>query len=184
MATPTVIIAGNEYDVYGSLDDANIYMAAAAHADCWRPLDDDPKARALVTSSRLLDRQRWRGTKTDPDQPLDWPRTGTGVEGVVNDAIPLDIQNASFELALALLDGSDVQNEPNVAPKLQSIRAGSVALTYYHGFQPSIPARFPQIVQELLRDYLDLGSSTLSGVATGVDGTSVTENDFGLNRGL
>jgi len=72
-------------------------------------------------------------------------------------------------LALALMDGSDVQNFSTTAERIRSMSAGSVSITNYRGVD--IATRFPQIVQELLRGYLGSGSGT-GGAAKvyGVDG--------------
>lgn len=167
--THVVKIGEINFQSYGTLQEADNYLMGATHASSWRDLtSDDDKKRLLVTATRLINRQRFKDAYNTFDLRVE-------EENIVN---------ACFELAVALQDGSDVQETPNNAPKLSSIRAGSVALTYFMGFQPTSPSRFPQIVQELLRDYLNLGMGTLSGVATGTDGESVTENDFGFNRGL
>ena len=45
-------------------------------------------------------------------QVLQWPRTGTGVDGVDDTMVPTDFVNGSIELALSLVDGSTVQTDP------------------------------------------------------------------------
>lgn len=182
---PTVNL-GDDYTVYANQETADAYLEAAQHAATWRAstTTDDDKARALVTATRLLDRQRWKGDKTDSSQAHAWPRSNTGVTGVVDNQIPEAVTNACIELALALLDGSDVQSEQTTEQKLQSIRAGSVSLTYFRGAEGP-PRRFPLIVHELLRDYLaGAGVDTLGMKVTGASAESRTGQDFGIVRGL
>jgi len=173
-------------EVYADIDMADLYLQAAFHGDNWDAQSDDQKGKALVTATRLLDRQIWIGDKTYPDQELQWPRINTGIDEVDVDssAVPTDIVNASIEIALALVNGSTVQDDPNTTQKLSSLSAGSVSLVYYHGSDPTTPQRFPQIVYELTRKYLAGSTPAISGVATGTDGCSITSKDFGVNQGF
>lgn len=185
MATVTIGDQSSQpFAVYADVADADLYLSAALHAANWRAATDETKAMALVTATRILDRQRWKGDKTDDDQPLSWPRKSTGLAGVEDDVIPQAIIDASIEIASALVDGTDIQNEQNTSQKIQSLRAGSVALTFFRGAEGTAN-RFPLIVQELLSLYLIGGSGSFGGVITsGTDGESVTRNDFGLNHGV
>lgn len=164
-----VTIDSQAFDSYASLAQAETYLAAAVHAGTsWTGATDDSKGKALVTATRILDRQRWAAA-------YDTQAEREGVQA---------IQEACIEMALALLDGSDLQTEQTTAQKLQSIKAGSVALSYFRGAEGR-PHRFPTIVQELLRDYLTGGgSSELGGVSYGVDGVSSTEDDFGHTESI
>jgi len=181
---PDVIIGSQTYASYATVAEADQYLSAAAHADAWRAItDDDVKGRALVTASRLLDRQRWKGEKTDPLQDLAWPRTGTGVEGVEDDTIPQDIIDACIELALAIVQGSDVQEAQNQSQKIQNLKAGSVSLTFFRGAD-GVPLRFPLIIQELLLKYLAGAGASLANTATGTDGCTISNDPYGFTEGL
>lgn len=164
----TVDVGADSYSTYADEDDADLYLAAALHAGTtWSSLSSTTKAQALVTATRILDRQKWAAGYTT--QALRFAVT--------------NIINASIEMALALVAGSDFQSEQSTGQKLQSIRAGSVSLSYFRGAEGT-PHRFPLIVHELLRDYLAGADLSLAGVATGVTGTSVTGNDFGHTEGI
>lgn len=181
---PFVMIGSKFYDVYADEADADNYLDAAFHADAWRSeTNDDVKRRALVTATRLLDRQSWLGEKTVDDQPLEWPRAETGVDGVGASDVPQAIVDATIELALALVDGSDVQDVQNTSQKLQSIKAGSVSLTYFRGAEGKA-VRFPQIVQELVRDLLAGSQKVGRSTSSGTGGSTTTDDDFGFNEGL
>ena len=182
----TVNVDGVDYEVYEDLDAIDEYLAAAVHGASWRALDDDDeKGRYAVTASRFLDRQLWKGTATGlSGQTLAWPRSGTGITGVEDDVIPDPVLFAYYELCLALVDGSGVQNEQNTSQKTQSLSAGSVSITYFRGAEGE-PLRYPLIVQELLNPYLaGTGTSVAGAITTGTDGCSVTDNDFGFNSGF
>lgn len=178
MPLPTV----GDFTVYAGTDEADAYAEGALQADPWRAADDDTKGRALVTATRIFDRQRWKGDKTVANQDLAWPRSNTGIDTVDPAVIPEDITNGSIELAFALVDGSTVQYDQNTSQKIQSMQAGSVSLSFFRGAD-GIPIRWPLPVQELIRDYLAGGMLTLAGpISSGVDGKSVTRQDFGLDN--
>lgn len=163
-----VLISSQPYDSYSTVTQADDYLAASFHAGTdWDDASATTKAQALVTATRILDRQTWVAA-------YDTQAERAGVEA---------IQNASIEMALALVQGSELQSEATTAQKLSSIRAGSVALTYFRGAEGR-PRRFPQIVDELLRDYLGGTDLTVSPQATGLGGVSSTEDDFGHTGGI
>lgn len=162
-----VLVNSQPYDSYASITQADAYAAAALHAANWLAASELTKAQALVTSTRVLDRQRWASDYEEQAARED-------VQAIID---------ACIEMSIALLDGSDLQSEQSTAQKLQSIRAGSVGLSYFRGAEGR-PHRFPLIVAELLRDYLVGADFALGMVATGTDGTSSTEDDFGYSEGL
>lgn len=188
-ASPTTVtISGVQYPVYADVAMADEYLAASMQAAAWRALTDpDDKARALVSATRLLDRQQWKGEKriTSPEQQTEWPRTGTGIPGVVDGVVPDNIIMATEEIASALVSGSDMETESNTANKISSLQAGSVSLSFFRGAEGEA-TRFPTIVNELLQGYLaGSGELGLAGaLSTGVDGVSETREDFGLNSGI
>ena len=185
MAYLQVSLDTGDYNVYADLDTAEAYLGAAIHATTWNESDDDDaKGQALVTATRTLDRQLWAGSKTDAGQALQWPRTGTGVDGVTNDAVPTDIINATIELALSLMDGSEVQNEQNTLAKVRSMSAGSVSITNFRGIEEAL--RFPLIVQELINKYLAGGTisdTTFAPKAVGIDEETIFPVEVGFGTG-
>lgn len=64
------------------------------------------KENALIQSTRQIDTLEWIGTKTDPTQPLDWPRTGAscGDKAYDDATIPREVEFATFDLAEGLLN--------------------------------------------------------------------------------
>ena len=187
MTTESVIINSNPYDVYANVEMADLYLGANFLAAAWFELTLDQRGQLLVTATRLFDRQCWIGDKTEASQPLEWPRTGTGIEGVEDNIVPDDIINGSIEMAFAILEGTEAINSTNPgAQKLRSIAAGSVNLQWFRGAegQNAVFDRFPLPVQELVGQYLCAGQ-TISGLfVSGTDGVSVTEDDLGFNEGV
>lgn len=162
-----ITIDSAAFDSYRTVEQADTYLSAAIHAANWSAANDTARAQALVTATRILDRQRWRSDYDTQEERL---------------AVQ-DILDACCEIALALIDGSEIQTAQTTAQALQSIRAGSVSLTYFRGAEGEAH-RFPTIVHELLRDYLAGGSLVVGGRATGVSGSSSTEDDLGFSDGI
>lgn len=164
----TILIGSQPYDAYRTVAQADTYLAAAFHAGTtWSGASTANKGQALITATRILDRQKWAAAYDTQAEREDVTK----------------IQEASMEMALALIDGADFQTEEVTGQKLQSITAGSVSLTYFRGAEGR-PHRFPTIVNELLRDYLAGAGLSIGMVATGTDGVSSTADDFGHTEGL
>lgn len=164
-----VTIDGEDYVAYAAVEDADVYAGAASHATTWRAeTDDDVKGRALVTSTRTLDRQVWKEGYT------------TFAE---REAVPAII-NASIELAFAIKDGSEVQSQQTTTERVKSISAGSVSITNFWTGATETAMRFPLIVQELLLPYLGGSAGTFGvAVATGVDGKTIFPVELGSTGG-
>lgn len=188
---PAVVIQSIGYSVYADVGEADVYMFGSFPNTTWFNQTEDAKAQLLVAATRTLDRQCWLGEKTlTSGQDLEWPRTGTGVEGVEDDIVPQDIIDGSIELANQILLGSTVQNSitPN-AQGINSLKAGSVEIVYFRPGQESAFAqnsRFPTIVQELVGKYLCGASLAVLGAAFGTGtttaaGQSVTNDDEGYS---
>ncbi len=95
------------YDTYINAD---TYFESRLHVATWRESTTAQKIIALVEATQRIDRLRFRGTKVIADQDLEFPRYyGDEAEG--DETVPEDIKIASYELALALLDGVDPDME-------------------------------------------------------------------------
>lgn len=184
-----VLIASQPYDSYATLDYANLYLQANFLASGWFSLTDDQKGSALVTATRLMDRQCWLGDPTGlSGQLLKWPRMNTGVDGVEDNVIPQDIIDGCVELAFAITDGNEAVN--NQVPGVQKIRdlaAGSVRISYFRLAEGATAqvARFPLPVQELVSKYMCGAGAGLDALtSSGTDGQSVTQDDLGFDEGI
>ena len=108
-----------------------------------------------VTLTRALDWLElnvFQGRKTDPPQPLEWPRTG--VSGVASDEIPARIVTAQQVCALIYDAGGDPLAA--ITPRVtQETVFGAVSVSYSDS-GPSTPL-YPQLAA-LIRPYLTTGS--------------------------
>lgn len=136
----TVTIQGDEYDVYADVEDGDRYFNAdvSPYGVAWRASDDDEKARGLVTGTRFIDAQTWKGVKTGGSaQANAFPRTGlTYPDGspVDPDEIPERVEIASIQLAGWFMEGTAAQNAANAASGTKRLKAGSVEIEYFRSF--------------------------------------------------
>lgn len=180
---PTVSL-DNDFPVYADVDMADAYLDGAYHGDTWRSLDENAKGRSLVTATRTLNRQSWVGEVEVAGQDLAWPRINTGMTGV-DGTTPDDIVNASIEMALSLVDGSELQNQQTTAERIRSLTAGSVSITNFRGINSA--TRFPQIVNELVAEYLSGGPEGMIGIGmkvTGADTETIFPIEVGFTQGV
>ena len=180
----TITIGTTDYEVYGNLTDAELYLADRLGSDDWDKKDSNTKNRALITSTRLLDRQRWQGAKTVDSQLIDWPRTGVvDAEGnAVDDAtVPQDIIDGSFEFALMLITNTELVNADTTGSNIQRLKAGEVETWF---FRPTLgKSRIPSVVLELLGQYLDSALNTEKGFIPGEDELSSFDEPLEWWRG-
>ena len=95
---------------YSTLVDADAYFLNRLHVSSWTTASDADKVKGLAEASSRIDRLKFKGDKVDVDQVLEFPRY-YGDESDGTETIPDDIKNASYEIALALLDGVDLEIE-------------------------------------------------------------------------
>jgi hypothetical protein len=174
---PTINRDGVEFNVYATVDEADVYSLGSMDSTGWDAADDDAKERALITSARLLDRQLWIDAYD------------TFEERETND----NIIAASIEISFILVDGSDIETNSVQSQSggqvISSLSAGSVSISYNTSIasSTSVTARWPLPIEEKLRGLLagtTMVASSLGGaVVYGTDGESANENIFDLARG-
>lgn len=163
--------------------EADTYFQGSLNLGDWSGLGSDVKERALVTATRMLERQTWLGTKASDAQTLSWPRSGvTDAYGnaVSSASVPQAIKDAQAELALALYLTPQVQNQSSTSSNTKRLKAGSAEVEY---FRPSRGTRFPVIIQELLGSFLS-SSTLIAPLAYGTDQVTSFDTDYGRNTGL
>lgn len=107
-ATIDATIAGANANSYVTLAEATSFFEEAALSTAWDAASTDEKNRALISATRRLDQQDFRGAPVNPltgtaesgTQALQWPRSGTGYLTTV---IPEPIKRATLKLAYSLL---------------------------------------------------------------------------------
>lgn len=112
-ATDTLLADANDL-YYGSVARGDLFHAVRVHSWDWNNATTVDKVRALYHAQQLIDRFSFVGSKTDPDQFLEFPRTRTLDDGAVcliggSASIPTSIEQAAFLIADALLGGRDPQ---------------------------------------------------------------------------
>lgn len=150
LLTQEVVVAnGSTLPIYGTLEEADNYFGMMLEGQRWIYSDRLRRLQALVSATKRIDRLNFVGVKADSEQPLQFPR---GTDTVV----PVDIRQATYELALALLKGIDPDTEAdNLSMTLQAY--GGLRSEFDREFaQPYIRAGIPsQTAWNLLLPYLD-----------------------------
>lgn len=186
-----VSIGANNYESYADVATADTYLEADLRLDAiWDAATTDDKTRALVSATRILDRQRWVGEPTQPfpgTQPLAWPRTG--VTGFTDTEIPTQVVNACITLAALFIETPTLAQEGSTGSNIRRVQAGTAQVEF---FRPTGGTRFPDIVQELLVGLLSstIGSGAAGSQSFGTDDVVTTPlsnsygRDFGRSEGL
>lgn len=113
---------------YMTIVEANAYFNDRLNIRPWECANPDEQRRGLAMATEIIDRLNFIGCKADEAQDNQFPR---GTDTVV----PADVQKASAEIALALLDGVEPEMEfENLS--LRSQGYGSVRSS----FDKTIPA--------------------------------------------
>lgn len=115
---------GKVLPFYGSLADAENYFRFRLDNDPWLEASRDRKIAALAQATRGIDRLSYIGTKTGA---LEFPRD-------FQTEVPVEIKQACYEDALALLDGIDPNTETdNLVSNSQGY--GSLRTHYVRDYQ-------------------------------------------------
>lgn len=117
-----------------TVTDADAYFGSRLYSEVWIAATSDRKQAALNDATRLINRFRYIGTKTEDTQPYEWPREGISLDSVAIDSasIPQDILLAQYEIAFALLSGVNIEKELRSAG-VTSRGYSSVRITYDPG---------------------------------------------------
>ncbi|MFC0793578.1 DnaT-like ssDNA-binding protein [Pasteurella multocida] len=135
-------------DSYVTLEEANKYHANRNSAFVWQELDDETKARRLVSASDFLDfNYRFLGRKADPSQLRAFPRTNTG--GTDSKDIPTSVKYAVFELALY----ENLNENPD--SEMSSVRVGPLSVNFEKNPVSGNASNRFEYVKSILDTYLD-----------------------------
>lgn len=171
---PQVIIQGNTYSTYASIDEASSYLIPTSYYATWSALTPDEQAGRLVESTRILDRQRWKAA-------YDTFEKRVLVEGIVNGSILIAALLASGE--------ADFVANATTASSTKRLKAGSADVEYFRDFSSASNNRFPLEIMEILRSYLgSTGTSSMAGVGgsfvSGVNECSQADQRWGYWSGI
>jgi len=137
----TITVGENSYI---DIDGADEYFAGRLHAESWGQADDSTKEKALKQATKIIDRQRLNGRKTNPSQPLAFPRYPDA-------EIPQNVKEACCEEALALLEKGNSQRRKLQQEGVQSFTLGNMSETYAAGAGKGL---LSQEAKELLQPWL------------------------------
>ena len=129
---------------YCTIEYADEYFAGRLHAESWSGAANSIKEKALKQATRAIDRQRLKGNKTNPSQPLAFPR-------YPDTEIPEAVKEACCEEALALLERGNSQRWKLQQEGVQSFSLGNMSETYTPGAGKGL---LSQEAKELLRPWL------------------------------
>lgn len=183
-----VQIGDVSYDSYASLPYAQLYLAAQIQATTWAASTEEQQSVALVSMTRVLDRQTWQG---EPSGPVSgpwhaFPRSGLfysdGTTPVDPEVIPTEMMDACCEGAAILLAGYPFQDEPDTFNFNRIIKAGSVMIERFRQIGPQ--PRFPQIIQELIGLWLGGSDTPFGALAHGTRRKSIFNHRYDFNRGF
>ena len=179
---PTVTINGVVYEVYGDLPDANAYLQAQITATAWAAASDLTKSQALVSMTRVLDRQKWLGQPTDGYLGMAFPRTGIFYpdnQPVDPGIVPFEVIFATFEGAAQLVAGVSIEDVASTFNYNRLIKAGSVEIEYFR--QTGAAPRFPQVIMELIGQWLG-GVGQVAARAFGTRKRSIMGEKYDVSR--
>lgn len=151
---------------YVSVGYADEYVEGSAHAQSWPTTsfgaDLETKQKALVSATRILERQQWNGTKATLTQRLQLPRIGlVDRDGLLlaSDQIPRDAAEATCELALTLAAGDPGSLVDETLLQFKRLKIGSVIDLEMRDGVPN-ENDLPQTVLDLISHLLLLSGGT------------------------
>lgn len=156
---PQLAIDAIDYSSFVALATAEQYLAVDTSAIGWAAGDATDRSKWLVQATRILDRQSWRGDKTEAANELAWPRTG--ISGIDSATIPIQIEQATAELASQMANGYDAAGQATTAEGIRRQKAGSVEQEFFAPGTAGVAVgqRFPLPVWELIAPFLEGGGA-------------------------
>ena len=143
-------VGGADSNSYITVEEADQYFGNAFGKSAWGSASGDDKARLVITSSRYLDQYLdWYGEKSNPEQAMDWPRSGvySGSSIVDSSTIPNRVRYAACELAYHLLQNGDLSFGNQT---IDSVKLGSMNVAFSAGgTDPGLPANIESLLQSL-----------------------------------
>lgn len=142
---------------YISVADADTYHSDRAHTD-WGAASAGDKESALINATQYIDgkyRTRWRGWRGHENQRLAWPRynvvdsDGWSVDW---DSVPVNVQYATAEAALLIIQGEDLSPSLERGGRVVSESVGPISTTYDAG-APAVTVYLQ--IQRLLGDLIN-----------------------------
>jgi hypothetical protein len=147
----TITINGTEYPVYATVEDADAYFEAMYNSN-WADVTEEDKQKLLVSATRSIDRQEWKGRKIEETQYLQFPR--------IIERKPTDdnlLMRACCEEALSMYNAGTTTRYNTEG--ISSVKVQDTQITFKSNSEEQ--AFYSNAVTELLRPYMYLGVSVL-----------------------
>lgn len=101
---------------YGTAEGGDLYHQRRVHAWDWENATLLDRVKALYAATGMIDKFGFIGDKVEDDQGLEFPRDRTKSDDTVvqiggTAGVPVEIENAAYLIADALLGGRDPQEE-------------------------------------------------------------------------
>lgn len=141
-------VGGTSSNSYVTQAEATAYFAGRLDVTTWTSASSNDKDAALMMATARLDAETYTGSRVFTDQRLHWPRYSTfDRDGIVLDhtTIPLVIQQATFEFALALLREPTLLGDTGLE-WFENVKIGSLDVTP----RSITSARLPAFVKQLI----------------------------------
>lgn len=149
-------VGGVSANSYVDADDADAFFADALDASAWTDAGSVSPSRqepALIAAALRLNQEAYRGTKTDADQALAFPRDSIEDEDgneIGNAVIPERVKRAQMKLALAMLRTTDFLQDTG----LEGFRRASVGPLSVEPNPARSAGTLPADVRRELRPFL------------------------------
>lgn len=116
--TVDATVGGANANSFITVATANDYANNALSVTAWTGATTDDKSRALIMATTDLQPLAWVGTRATDTQALAWPRTDAVINGrpIADDVIPREVQQATFDLALSILEGTSATGGGDLVP--------------------------------------------------------------------
>lgn len=129
MPTVDSTVGGANSNSYLTVEEADAYWEAHLYADAW---NDTDKEAAVIWATRVMDASFvWTGQAATATQALGWPREGMYTRNgfpIANDVIPVDLKNATAELAGQLAASNLTETNEAARAGLTKLKVGPVEL--------------------------------------------------------
>lgn len=140
---------GADANSYVTRAEAQAYFDERENVDSWEDADNADKDRALIMATNRLEREEWLGGIRTTTQRLRHPRSGLFTHDGISyneDTVCRPVKEATYELALAILDGTYQEADSGLEP-YRDVKLGPIAV------QPNMgrtAGTLPRVVIQLL----------------------------------
>jgi hypothetical protein len=145
-------VGGASSNSYLTLAAAEAYFLGRLSTGAWDDADEDEREAALIMATSRLDREAYQGCIVSSTQRLQWPRSfvPTRTTGWYSSAaIPQPVQDATCELALALLNDPAMFDAASGLLEFDNLSLGSLSVTPRAAPSTALPWSLLRILGDL-----------------------------------